>query len=192
MRKTRWLLLLSLLLSASSLTAQVTARQGTPEEERLPGEASPLTEVPSPMVLEINLAAAKLHLRPIDSVLTNQETAKFVCDKATVPQVQIRKKRARKGKVLLEIAPLLRTDWMRQDIDLTVAFLAADGKELGKRVWDDLTIGNDNYSMFVFGSQSKSPKLEVQLSEEELAALYADGAGPSLKIIVDIQDEDEE
>jgi hypothetical protein len=81
---------------------------------------------------------------------------------------------------------------MRQDIDLTVALLAADGKEVGKRIWDDLTIGSDKYSMFVFGSQSKSPKLEVKLSESDLAALYADGAAPSLKIIVDIQGEEED
>jgi hypothetical protein len=180
------------LLLTSPLFAQVKARQGTPEEKLSSSENSPLTEVPSPMVLEIPLEKAKLDARPVDSVWTTRDTAKFVCDKATVTQVQVGKKRGRKGQVLLEIAPMLRTDWMRQDIDLTVALLAADGTEVGKRVWDDLTIGSDKYSMFVFGSQSKSPKLEVKLSESDLAALYANGSAPSLKIIVDIQGEEED
>ena len=192
MKRVLMLTIVVALLPALPLLAQVEARQGTPEEELIPGEKPSLTEVPSPMVLEVGLEKARLYSRPLDSVWTTRETAKFVCDKATVTQVQIAKKRGRKGQVLLEIAPMLRTDWMRQDIDLTVAVLAADGTEVGKRVWDDLTIGSDKYSMFVFGSQSKSPKLEVKLSESDLAALYADGASPGLKIIIDIQGEEEE
>ena len=192
MKRVLWLIVVVALLPAFPLLAQVEARQGTREEELIPGEKPPLTEVPSPMVLEVALEKAKLHSRPIDSVWTTRDTAKFVCDKATVTHIQVGKKRGRKGQVLLEIAPMLRTDWMRQDIDLTVALLAADGTEVGKRVWDDLTIGSDKYSMFVFGSQSKSPKLEVKLSESDLAGLYADGDAPRLKIIVDIQGEAEE
>jgi hypothetical protein len=179
-------------LLVSPAFSQVKARQGTPEEETVGREGPPQTEVPSPMVLEIALEDAKLHLRPADSIWATHDTANFVCDKATVTYVQVGKKRGRKGQVLLEIAPMLRTDWMRQDIDLTIVLLAADGAEVGKRTWDDLTIGSDKYSMFVFGSQSKSPKLEVKLSEADLAALYANGAAPSLKIIVDIQGEEEE
>jgi hypothetical protein len=177
-------------VSTAGLFGQVQARQGTKEEDHLPGETVK-TEVPSPMVVEIGLEKAKLHLRPFDSVWTTRETAQFVCDKASVTQVQILKKHGKKGQVVLEIAPTVATDWMRQDIDLTVAVLGSDGAEVGKRAWDNLTIGNDKYSGLVFGSQSKAPKLELKLSETDLASLYSDGKSPRIKVVVDIQDKDE-
>ncbi|MEA2564082.1 MAG: hypothetical protein QOH06_5586 [Acidobacteriota bacterium] len=66
------------------------------------------------------------------SIWTTRESAKFVCDKAVVRSIKVKRTLRRNGQVLLEVIPEVATEWFRQDIDLTVALLSADGRELGK------------------------------------------------------------
>ena len=114
----------------------------------------------------------------------------MVGEKEALAQVQRSIKR--NGRALVEISPAVGTSWFRQDIDLTVALLAPDGRELGKQTWDDLTIGNQAGSALIFGSRTKSPTLELEMTEEEFQALFANDQRPTVRVIVDVQDEEDE
>ncbi len=86
----------------------------------------------------------------------------------------------------------MATEWFRQDINLTVALLAADGRELGKRTWESLTIGNDAGSALVFGSRTKSPALEIEMPEADFLQLFANEQRPMVRVVLDVVEEEEE
>lgn len=123
------LLLAALLLVPSIVSAQIEARQATPEEAKT---RPPQTELPSPMLLEVPLTgngtASKPHVvdLPTDRTRLIRDTAAYVCDKLTVENVSIRKRKGRKGKVELVVAPSLRTEHYRQKASLAVTLLNGD------------------------------------------------------------------
>jgi hypothetical protein len=197
------LLAAALVLSLpAALAAQVEAKPiSEAEADQLagtrtnPAAAAP-TEVPSPMLLEVKVTPRKFTLPELakqnPNTWTTRETAKFVCDKAVVRSIQIKRTLKRKGRIVLEVAPSVGTEWFRQDIDLTVAFLSAEGKELGKQTWKSLTIGNDSGAAFVFGSRTKSPVLKIEMAEAEFLQLFADDKRPTVRVVLDVVDSDEE
>ena len=100
----------------------------------------------------------------------------------------------------LEVSPTLSTEWYRQDVDLTIA-LVADDKEIQRKTWDDLTIGNDESvankmgCMVCGASSSKTPKATFSLKQEEFDAMFADGKAPLVRVILAVEkggDEEEE
>jgi hypothetical protein len=190
-------LLLALALGATGpAVAQVEARPITEKEAaELSGRPhDDAVQMPSPMVLEVkvsprNFAGIDPGKRPV--VWTTAETRSFVCDEARVRHLKVQRT-VRRGRAHVEISPAVATEWFRQDIDLTVALLAPDGRELAKRTWDNLTIGDDSTSALAFGSRTKSPTLELDMAEEEFQALFADGQQPTVRIVVDIQDDEDE
>lgn len=194
-------LVLAILMSAlpSTLAAQVEARPiSEAEADRLAG--SPKTdapqEVPSPMLLEVKVSPRQFtipaYAKQNPNIWTTRETAKFVCDRAVVRSVRLKHTLRRKGQALIEVIPEVATEWFRQDIDLTVALLAADGRELGKRTWESLTIGNDAGSALVFGSRTKSPALEIEMSEADFPQLFAGDQRPVVRVVLDVVEEEEE
>lgn len=188
------ILCLSLVLAPSLAGAQVEARQATPEEtakmEKGPAASSDV-EVPNPMLLEIPLTArpgrrAVWDLEKGQSWVAT-ETRRFVCDRARVPTVLVRRTEHRKGVMKLRIEPSITSEWYRQDIDLTIVLEGGDGTVLGKKFWDDLTLGNSGGP---YSGHTRSPELEVSLTAEQWAAHFGAGKSPRVKILIEIQGEE--
>jgi hypothetical protein len=200
----RILLVSVFVASFTPLYGQVEVRQAKPEDLAAPG-TEPDQEVANPMLLDLPLGArvdGKVQRKPMNEVPFGQtrifwETKRYVCDKARVARVQVTKRQGKRGTVELEISPTLSTDWYRQDIDLTVA-LVSDGKEIDRKTWDDLTIGNDKSAANKMGclvcgaSTSKSPRAVFKLREEEFAAMFGDGRVPIVRVILNVQKGGEE
>lgn len=186
----------------ADLFAQVTARQGGPEEE---GEPT-VTEVPSPMVLDLVVPAWTEGKRDRKLNWSTSETAKFACDKAQVRRVTVTRvpkpdrkapgpsRKWTKGAAMeLDITVALATDWTRQDIDLTVTLTDSAGQQVVKKTWDDLTIGKDGAAKAwgaVWASSSKTVTLVASLSAEQVERFEQEPL--NLKIVVDIQDDEDE
>jgi hypothetical protein len=190
---------LAILAFPGLLAAQVEARPISEDEARelsgTPKDQRP-QEVPSPMLLEVKVSPRQFTTPSLakqnPSIWTTRESAKFVCDKAVVRSIKVQRTLRRKGKVLLEVIPEVATEWFRQDIDLTVALLSADGRELGKRTWESLTIGNDAGAALVFGSRTKSPALGIEMQEADFMQLFADDQRPTVRVIVNVVEDEEE
>jgi hypothetical protein len=188
----------ALVLVGLPVLAQTTARQATPEDlGQNPGEES--VEVPDPMVLEIGLGGDDKKKPLGDPGVTGRSyyaQKKFVCDKARVPKVTVTKRSGKKGTLQLEVAPSIATDWFRQDIDVTLA-IVDEGKEVRKVVWDDLTVGKDDTwankaGLLVSGASSTSLRKQLfDFKPGEFEALF-EGEAPLLRIILDIQGDEEE
>jgi hypothetical protein len=188
-----------ILVLPRALAAQVEARPiSEAEAQELSGKPKSQApqEVPSPMLLEVKVSPRQFttpaYAKQNPNIWTTRETASFVCDKAVVRSIKVQRTLRRKGQVLLEVIPEVATDWFRQDIDLTVALLSADGRELGKRTWESLTIGNDAGAALVFGSRTKTPTLEIQMSEADFLQLFANDQRPVVRVVLDVVDEEEE
>lgn len=191
-----------LLLSPQATIAQSEARQATPDEvakaERGP-QAAALQEVPNPMLLEVKLGAGGFGPR-IPALDTSSgkywfttSTSKFVCDRARVQRVAVRRLSNSKKKVELEVSPSITSEWYRQDIDLTMSVESASGEVIARRVWDNLTIGSGGGP---YSGGTKSPGLKFTLTPGRFAELFESTEPPILRMIVEIQgeagDEDED
>ncbi len=194
MRTTLFLAIALALAVTGSAEAQVEARQATAADL----QQEELVEVPSPMLLEIPLGASETRKSlgdPTVSGRTYYDTKKFVCDKARVKLISVMKRPADRGGLDVEIMPMVSTGWPRQDIDLTVALIGADGKEVRKKVWDDLTVGADDSALNKWGgligpiaSSTKRPQAKFSFGRGEFEALFQGEAQPRLRVIVDIQE----
>jgi hypothetical protein len=180
--------LLLFLFGSRQAAAQVSARQATPPEAT--GEES--VEIPDPMLLDVPLTggAGKSLADPSVNGRTLYGTKKFVCDKARVPKITVLKKPRRDGGLDLEVTPTVTSEWPRQDIDLKVA-IVMDGKELQNKTWDDLTVGADDSAANKMGamwaSSTKILTAVFRFKKGEFESLF-EGSGPTLRIIVDIQE----
>lgn len=187
------------LLLPSSLCAQVEARPISPAEAKQladsPSETGP-REIPSPMLLEVKVPPHQFTMPAFAkqkvNIWTSRATAAFVSDRATVRSIQLKRTLRRKDQVLIEVIPEVATGWFRQDIDLTVALLSADSRELGKRTWESLTIGNDAGAALVFGSRTKTPTLEIEMSDADFMQLFANDQRPMVRVVLKVVDEDDD
>jgi len=158
--------------------------------------------VESPMVVDVAIPAWKPGVRDRPTAWTSSGTERFVCDRARVKQLRVvRSPRPleihvgpgmhpwTKGAFMeLEVTPTLTTEWYRQDVNLTIMLLEADGKTvLGRQLWSDLTIGKENAASAIGmwgSSSSKSPTLVVGLSKEMVARFESEGL--QARIVVEI------
>lgn len=177
--------------------AQVEARSATPED--LGQKVEETVSIQDPMVLEISLGGddkRKPLSAPGVTGRTYYEQKKFVVDKASVPKVTVTKRPGKKGGVLLEVAPSIKTGWFRQDLDVTIAVVQG-GREVKKVIWDDLTVGREDSwanraGMLAAGASSTSHRMaELAFGAGEFEALFAEGEAPKLRIILDVQGESE-
>jgi len=196
MRKAAALFVLLPLVLSPRLGAQVEGRTATPAELGLPETV----EVKSPMLLEISLGASGEKRSFADAEVqgrTIYDTKKFVVDKARVPKVFIRKRP--KGRTMeLEVTPTITTTWYRQDIDVLVALIGPDGKEVARQLWDDLTVGDDNSVANRMGmavaapAQTRHPTATFKLPQADFDALFTGAKPPLIRLVLTIQgDEDE-
>jgi hypothetical protein len=172
-------------LNATSALAQV-GRQATPEEAN-PG----IHDIPSPMLLEFPLAkpGGKPLSDPSVQGRTYYDTKSYRCDKMSIPKITILKK-VKRGGVDLEVTPVLKTEWARQDVNLRIALVGGDGKEIQPKTWEALTIGADDsvpnkLGLLAGGSSSKRPTATYSFGEDEFRTLF-EGEGPKLRIVVTI------
>lgn len=188
-----------LVMVCGTATAQVTASQPSPEEVRAAqGKPPALTEL-CPLQLDIDLAKTPTHRALIELPIGTPWVAKgvgaYVCDKAHFVSLFAVKEKERRDKVRLVVSPRLATDWLRQDVNLTVQLLV-DGQVKLTEQWEDLTIGSDDNAAARMGalwaSSSKSPRAEWWVPTADLDAWFAEGSKPSLRLLLQISDSEDE
>jgi hypothetical protein len=181
-----------LMLAGLSAFAQVTGGQAPPEEQKtVAPPAQPVdVEVPCPLLVQVSLLPTKpggrtLLVLPTDGTQTFR-TRQYVCDKARVEYVQLLKRKASHDKIRVAITAGLSTGWFAQRVTMTLGLYDGE-RQLKTETWK-LRIGRDN--MFVAGSSSsKTGKIEVELSQQELDDLFAEGHAPTVKVLVAINDD---
>jgi hypothetical protein len=142
------------------------------------------------MLLEFPLAkpGSKPLSDPSVQGRTYYDTKSYRCDKMSIPKITVLKK-VKKSGVDLEVTPLLKTEWTRQDVNLRIALIGEDGKEIQPKTWEAFTIGADdsvvNKLGVLGGSSSKMPTATYSFSEETFRKLF-EGEGPKLRIVVTI------
>jgi hypothetical protein len=172
------------LLASSGSDGQVTAGQasGTSQVTR--------TEIADPMQIDISLGAdtdikgqprPPFNEQPLGKARAYPETNNFVCDQARVRMLTVKKVAESADEVVIEAAPMLISEWPMQDVDLTVALLSADGRLIGSQQWDNLTLG-------AWSRSYTPPKATFRVPPAEWGALFTDGAAPTLRLVVDIQE----
>ena len=188
-----------LLLGPGVAWAQVTATQPPPEEVRAIQGKPPAAAELCPLQLDIDLSKTATHRSLIELPIGNAWYAKgvggFVCDKARFVSVFLVKDKEKREKIRLVVSPRLATDWFRQDVNLTVQFLVNGQVKLTEQ-WEDLTIGSDDNAASRMGalwaSSSKSPRAEWWVSAADLQAWFADGSKPSVRLLLQISDSEDE
>jgi len=148
------------------------------------------TEVPDPMQIEISLGSdvdpkgasrPPFDQQPLGKARAYPETDRYVCDQARVRMLTVKKISESPIEVVIEAAPTLVSEWSLQDVDLTVALVSKDGQVIGKKFWNDLTLG-------AWSRSYKPPKAEFRVPAQQWHDLFAEGSAPLLRIIVDIQE----
>lgn len=196
--KAATIVIAGVLLTAHTALSQVEATQAQPIPSVEAKHAeSELTEIKSPMQLDIPLGVStqpngkprvSIHDFPINAARTYTETGRYVCDKAQVRMVVVKKLEDDKRGAKLSVSPALSTGWFRQDIDLTVA-IVSDGAVVAKQFWHKLTIGEDSAAskLGVWGSsQSKSPEAVFNFPAAHWAAMFEGGKAPMVRVVVEI------
>ncbi|HVT16426.1 MAG TPA: hypothetical protein VHQ90_09650 [Thermoanaerobaculia bacterium] len=177
---------------ARVFSAQITGGQA-------PGTQD--VEVKSPLLVQVSLAPKPGHPSllelPFESTLTFRGTRQYVCDKARVEHVTIFKHRTSsasfghyptpRDKVRLVIGARLSTAWFAQRIDLTLGLYDGE-KKIKSESWNGLRIGRDSTMGVMGGSNSKTEELKIELSDQDLAALLAEGHELKVKVLVAIND----
>jgi hypothetical protein len=186
-----------LALAASAALAQIEARTATPDEVQAieTGRPGAQGDVPmkSPVLLEIPLKSksglpAPLWMQQSKSQLwATQEASRYVFDRARVTQVMMRHKKPGKAVVAVDVSVQIKSEWFRQDLDVTLTLLGLDGKVLGRRFWDDETVGND--SGLTFGGRTKTLHLEAKVQRAEWDLWMAGVGAPTLRILAEVQGE---
>jgi hypothetical protein len=124
------------------------------------------------------------------------DAAGYVCDKARVGVILLRREEKR-GKVVITASAALSTEWLRQHVNLTVSLIST-GKEIRSQHWDDLVIGAtkgaavnalSTMALGIGTSSSKAPTAEWELSSADWEGLWKEGA-PTLRVILEIPKEE--
>jgi hypothetical protein len=147
-------------------------------------------EVPDPMQIDVSLGAdvdikgnprEPFYLQPMGKARAYPETDRFVCDQARVRMLTVKKVAETATEVVIEANPTLISEWPLQDVDLTVALVGKDGQVIGRRSWDDLTLG-------AWSRSYKPPKAEFRVPVQQWRDLFENGSAPLVRVIVDIQE----
>ncbi|MEP7012256.1 MAG: hypothetical protein ABJC13_18190 [Acidobacteriota bacterium] len=148
------------------------------------------TEVADPMAIEVSLGAdvdpkgqarEPFDRQPLGKARAYPETDRYVCDQARVRMLTVKKIAESPTEVAIEASLTLVSEWPLQDIDLTVALIDSQGKEVGHRFWNNLTLG-------AWSRSYVPPKAEFKIPVTRWTELFANGSAPKLRITVDIQE----
>src|SRR5687768_15946041 len=165
------------LAAATPLVGQVTATQApTP---------TPSQEI-CPLQLDFDLSPhlAKLREAP-EGTAVSASTSRYVCDKARVEHITVRKTTDRPREVLLEVSALLSSKWMRQDVNLTVSLLV-NGQVVKSEQFRSLTIGDPNANwaarnVSFAGSSSKERGLRFWVKRAQFTEWFGPSSKPSVR-----------
>ncbi len=188
---------LVILATAPTVGAQSQVRQATPEEvAALEGRAAAPTagEVGNPMLIEVSLAGsgnrrALWDLEP-GLAFVSRESGRFVVDKARITHVMVTRGKEKRGRLPLTIRAALTSEWYRQDVDLTIVLETEDGQGLGRKTWDDLTLGNSGGP---YAGRTRTPELEVEVPVATWNREFTAGRNPKIRVLMEVQgDEDDD
>jgi hypothetical protein len=148
------------------------------------------------MLLDISLGGGE-NKKPLGDASVNgrtfYETKNFATDKARITKVTVTKRPGKRGAIALEVQPTITTGYYRQDLDLTVAIVDSAGKEVRKKLWDDLTVGTDDNAANKAGclvcgaSSTKRPEVTFEFKAGEFERLFEGGAAPVLRLLVKVE-----
>ena len=188
----RGLAMLVAVFLAAPVGAQVTATQPSEEQVRAAQGLAPEPKEMCPLQLDLDVAGTPRKRSAMDlpdgSSWVTTATRDFACDKAQVQAVRLRRGKEKRGETELFAAIQLATGWFRQDVNMTVQLLV-NGEVKRTQQWRDLTIGSENAAstLGVWGSSSsKTPTAEWKVPSEELRSWFAEGARPSLRIVLEV------
>jgi hypothetical protein len=85
-------------------------------------------------------------------------SGRYVCDKARVQSITVRKEKDRNREVLLNVSALLSTEYVRQDVNLTIQLLV-NGEVKQTEQWRSLTIGTNEGAAGYIPFGGSSPKV---------------------------------
>lgn len=164
--------------------AQVTASQA-------PESGPPPRQEICPLQLDIDLSASRQRTPFVSApagATATFTTDRYVCDKARVESVRISKLQERPREVQIEVAANLATEWVRQDVNLTLQFLV-DGKVQREDSWRSLTIGTTEggaaYIPFG-GSSPKTRSLKWWVQRKDFETWFQTGAKPSVRVRLEV------
>jgi hypothetical protein len=191
---------------ASPLSAQVEATTPTPEEAAKIAHgktAKPDVEMKDPMLVEAKLTRKNgtsifadwkpntdRNWKPTFVIWSTTETARFVCDKARLGLLSLTGGKSRKGETPVEILGRFESEWFRQDLDITMTLVDADGKVLAKQSWDDLTVGGAHG--MGFGGDTRQLVLKAKIPEPAFSDFSRDGRAPTVRVLIDVQSDGED
>jgi hypothetical protein len=183
-----------------ALTPRVTVSQAPAAIP--PGQTEPDQKVPCPMQLDIplgkptpkGLSLAEVQLK---HAWTSSSMRPYVCHEERIAHVTILKRDEKHGRSYFTVSTTVQSEEWRQDVDLTVAILAPNGKQICGEKWTDLTVGKDrsvsNYTWVTMASHTKSPEFDCSIRTDDLATMFTDGKTPTLRLILRPKlDEDDE
>lgn len=186
------ILILLAVFACATASAQVTGGQAPTEEQKVaPPAPVEDIDVPSPLLVQVSLLPTKPGGRSLITMSFEStqtfKTRQYVCDKARVEYIRLTKRQGSRGKVKVVATAGLSTEWFAQRLHLTIGLYDGD-KQFKSETWK-LRIGHDNFAsgMLMIGSaSSKMRDLEVELTPQELADLFAEGHAPTVKVLVAI------
>jgi hypothetical protein len=188
--------LLAALAAATPAASQVIASQ-------VPTPPPPPRQELCPLQLDIDLhelegaAGHTIASMPAGGFLSTN-TGQHVCDRARVATISFKKETDRPREVLITIDALLSSEWMRQDVDLTVSLLV-NGEIKKTEEFRALTIGDPNANwaarnISFAGSSSKTRGLRFWLKRAQFNEWFAPESKPSVRVTMAVVDggDDEE
>lgn len=188
-----------MLSAASSAVAQVEARTVTPEEASTIKTGAPPSradqEMKSPMLLEVPLKSdsglpVSVWIEKMKAPKwTSSQTRRFVVDKARVSLLTFEHRKPKKDAVAIDLGAWFTSDWYRQDLNITLALLSLDGKELARKHWSEETVGDG--SGVPFAGHSKELHLEAKVPRAEWDRWAAGEGFPIVRILVEVEGDDD-
>jgi len=118
--------------------------------------------------------------QPLGKARTYQEVDHFVCDRARVHMLTVKKIKESADEVAIESSLDLVSEWPLQDIDLTLFLVSKDGQVIARKFWNDLRIGA--------WSRHSLPNAQFKIPSARWRELFSADSAPLLRIVVDIQE----
>jgi hypothetical protein len=191
-------------MAASAGTAQVTVTQA-PEEAASESKIN-TGDIPSPcpMQIDVSLAANPALKRrafaemPKGQTWVSRDMKAYVCHTERIAMLSVRTAKDKKSSVELVLQPTVMSEQWRQDVNLTVSLVGADGHEYCRNREESLTVGKDRnisqVTWVTFASSTKRPEFKCKLSRGQYDSLFSAEKAPVVRIILapELDDEDEE
>jgi len=182
----RILVAITYLTLAAPALGQVTASQApTPAPQQV-------TEI-CPLQLDVDLAKAtavggQSFIKMPEKGGIVMPTSRYVCDKARVQSITVRKEKDRKREVLLNVSALLSTEYVRQDVNLTIQLLV-NGEVKQTEQWRSLTIGTNQGAAAYIPFGGSSPKVREGkwwIKRADFDSWFGEGSKPSVRVMLEV------